>query len=82
LVDQVDKSRQRVVGTKETIKALEQKRVLQVFVAGDADEKVVRPVFFLCEENDIEPQHVDTMIQLGKMFGIKVKAATAATLKD
>ncbi len=80
--EQISKSRPKVVGTKQTIKALEDKEVFQVYIAGDADEKVIRPVVSLCENKNITPQHVDTMDQLGKMFGIKVKAATAAILED
>jgi len=82
LEDQISSSRHKVVGTKQTIKALEQGEVLQVFIAGDAEGKVIKPVINLCKKTNLEPQYVDTMGQLGKMFGIKVKAATAAILKD
>lgn len=71
-------ARRKVVGTKQTIKALEKGEVLQVFVARDAEEKVIRPVVSLCEANNIEPQFVDSMHELGRICGIKVKAATAA----
>ncbi len=73
-----NKARQRVVGTKQTIKALENGEVQKVFIARDAEERIIRPVVSLCEENNIETCYVDTMVQLGKLCGIKVKAATAA----
>ena len=76
--DQLSKARRKVVGTKETIKALEKGEALRVYIAGDADERVIRPVVSLCEAKNIEPQYVETMSELGKMCGIKVKAATAA----
>ncbi len=68
----------RVVGTKQTLKALEKGTANQVYIAKDAEEKVVKPVLGLCEENSIEPHFVESMTQLGKMCGIKVKAAVAA----
>jgi len=78
LEDQLSKARRKVVGTKETIKALEKGEALRVYIAGDAEEKVIRPVVSLCEAKNIEPHYVETMTELGKMCGIKVKAATAA----
>jgi len=78
LDDLLTQSRNKVVGTKQTIKALENCEVQQVFIARDAEEKVIRPVVSLCEANNIEPQYIETMQQLGKMCGIKVKAAVAA----
>ena len=74
----INNARHKVVGTKQTIKALEKGEVQLVFIARDAEEKVIRPVVCLCEANNIELQYVESMLQLGKMCGIKVKAAVAA----
>ncbi len=74
----INSARRKVVGTKQTIKALEKGEVQLVFIARDAEEKVVRPVVYLCEANNIDPLYVESMLQLGKMCGIKVKAAVAA----
>lgn len=76
--DVIGNARRKVVGTKQTLKALEKDEVIQLFIARDAEEKVTRPVLALCKEKDIDPQYVDTMVKLGKMCGIKVKAAVAA----
>jgi large subunit ribosomal protein L7A len=78
LEEVIGNARRKVVGTKQTLKALEKDEVIQLFIARDAEEKVTRPVLILCKEKDIEPQYVDTMLKLGKMCGIKVKAAVAA----
>ncbi len=76
--DLITNSRNKVVGTKQTIKALENDEVLKVYIARDADEKIVQPVIYLCEANNIELLYVESMQQLGKLCGIKVKAAAAA----
>jgi len=78
LEELINSARHKVVGTKQTIKALENGEVEKVFIARDAEERIIRPVVSLCEENNIEPLYVETMSQLGKLCGIKVKAATAA----
>ena len=78
----ISSARQKVVGAKQTIKALEKGEALHVFVAADAEDKVTRPVLQICETNGIKPHYVDTMQQLGKMCGIKVKAAVAAITEE
>ena len=80
--DLIKNARRKVVGTKQTIKALENGEVIRIFIARDADEKVVRPVLTLCETGNIEPHYIETMLQLGKMCGLKVKAAVAALTEE
>ena len=80
--DLIKNARRKVVGTKQTIKALENGEVIRIFIARDAEEKIVGPVLTLCKTGNIEPQYVETMLQLGKMCGIKVKAAVAAITEE
>ncbi len=79
--EQASENDQKVVGTKQTLKALEQGKAVRVFIASDADEKVIKPVLLKCRENNVELEYIETMLKLGKLFGIKVKAATAALLE-
>jgi large subunit ribosomal protein L7A len=74
----IKKAERKVVGTKQTLKALEKGEVSTVIIARDAEDKVIRPVLSLCEANNIEIHYVDSMVQLGRMCGIKVKAAVVA----
>ena len=69
------------VGTKQTLKALEQDKAVEVFVARDADPKVVAKVIQLCRLKGIRVNYVDTMAALGKTCGIEVGAAAAALCK-
>lgn len=78
LEELLNNARHKVVGTKQTLKALEKGEVKIIFIARDAEDKVIRPVLTLCEASTIELQYVDSMVQLGRMCGIKVKAAVAA----
>lgn len=67
-----------MVGSKQTLKALEKGEAQLVFIARDAEDKVTGPVLQICQTDGIEFYYVETMFKLGKMCGIKVKAAVAA----
>ncbi|MDW7667284.1 MAG: ribosomal L7Ae/L30e/S12e/Gadd45 family protein [Bacillota bacterium] len=70
-----------VIGKKQTQRALSKDEAASIYVAEDADKKVVNDIIEISNEKKIEVVYVDTMENLGKMFGIDVKAAVAATLK-
>ena len=75
-------ARRKVVGTKQTVKALENNEAMAVFIAKDAEDKVKQPILALCKEKEVEPCYFDTMVELGKACGIKVKAASAAIIEQ
>lgn len=70
-----------VVGVKQLKKALMAGRIQSAFLAKDADPAITEPVAALCDENTVPVVWVKTMTQLGKVCGIDVGAAAAATLK-
>lgn len=69
------------VGTKQTKLALEKGEAQKVFIADDADEKLVSPIVELCRELGIPLVSVDSMRELGKACGIQVGAAAAALIR-
>ncbi|MFC7442669.1 50S ribosomal protein L7ae-like protein [Laceyella putida] len=79
--EKVKQAESLTIGTKQTKKAIEQGRALEVVVADDADPQVIHPILTLCKDRGIYVIHVDSMKQLGKACGIDVGAATAAILK-
>jgi large subunit ribosomal protein L7A len=72
----------KVVGIKQSIKAIKSDEAKSVYVAQDADAKLVEPVIKLANENSLEVNYVNTMKDLGKLCGIDVGAAMAVLLKD
>ncbi|MFA7635198.1 MAG: ribosomal L7Ae/L30e/S12e/Gadd45 family protein [Bacillota bacterium] len=72
----------RVIGTKQTVRALERGCVSAVYVASDAEEHVIRDVKALCGKNGVPIVMIDTMEELGKVCGIDVGAASAAILHE
>ncbi len=70
----------KVVGMKQTIKALQKGIAKVVYIAEDADERVVRQVIELAKDQGLPVITVETMVQLGKECNIEVKTAIAATI--
>ena len=70
------------IGTKQTMKAVEQGIAVQVFVAQDADPRMVTRIVQLCEQRGVKLTQVDTMRNLGRTCGIEVGAAMAALVVD
>jgi len=71
----------KIVGTKQTIKAIEKGIARLVYIAEDADEHIVHQVMNLAEDQGLPLIKVETMVQLGKECNIKVKTATAAIIQ-
>jgi len=70
-------ARNKLVGTKQALKALEAGCAVVVYIAGDAEERLTAPLRRLAEQQGIECVDVATMHELGKVCGIEVGAAAA-----
>jgi large subunit ribosomal protein L7A len=75
------KNANRVIGIKQVTKAVNKGFVESVFLADDADERVLKPLEELCESKNIEVIKVSAMKDLGQACMIEVGAAAAAVLK-
>lgn len=75
------KTSKKTIGVKQTQKAVEANLAKVVFIARDAEERVIVDVKELCSKNSIEVIFADNMKQLGKACGIEVGASTACILK-
>jgi len=71
----------RVVGMRQTLKALQRDRVSKVFVASDVDDEILEEVISLAKEKNVPLEYVDSSAELGKACGIEVGASCAAILK-
>ncbi|WP_276358230.1 ribosomal L7Ae/L30e/S12e/Gadd45 family protein [Cohnella caldifontis] len=71
-----------VIGTKQTMKAVELGKAAEVMVAQDADPRMVARIVQLCSQRGVKLTRVDTMRSLGKTCGIDVGAAMAALVVD
>ena len=72
----------KVVGVKQSKKAIREGNAQTVFVADDAEQRVIRPIRDLCCELGVELSEVPTMVELGDAAGIDVCAAVVTLLKS
>ena len=72
----------KLVGLKQSIRAIEGGNAKKVFLASDADAKIRTQVSNACSKKNIEILSVPTMAELGKACGINIGAAVAVILCD
>lgn len=73
----------KVVGVKQTLKMMSNDINCKfVYIAKNAEKKVVQPVIDLAESKSFEIVYIDTMKELGKICDIDVGAAAALVLKS
>jgi|RifCSP13_1_1023834.scaffolds.fasta_scaffold618817_1 large subunit ribosomal protein L7A len=70
----------RAVGTNQTARAIARGLAAEVFVAADADRRIVEPVVRAATERGVGLIEVESMTALGRACGIAVGAAAAAVL--
>ncbi|WP_035292566.1 ribosomal L7Ae/L30e/S12e/Gadd45 family protein [Clostridium sp. KNHs214] len=70
------------VGTKQTLKAVKENQCERLYVAKDAESKLIQPLINLAKDKSLEIVYIDTMKELGRLCGIDVGAAVACTLKE
>lgn len=79
--EKVSQAKQVIVGTKQTLKALQAGQISELVVADDAEPRVVNKVKALAQKLDVPVTAVESMKKLGKACGIEVGAATVAIKK-
>ncbi|HWQ61059.1 MAG TPA: ribosomal L7Ae/L30e/S12e/Gadd45 family protein [Negativicutes bacterium] len=75
------KDARKVVGAKQTAKAVEKGQASLVFLAEDAESRVILPLREACFRAGVTVRTVPTMIELGKACGIEVGAAAVAVIR-
>lgn len=75
------KDTNKVVGTKQCLKAVQNDKAKVVFIAKDAEERVTNPVLQLAKEKQVQIEYVETMKELGALCNIEVKTAVAAIIE-
>ena len=73
-------SQEKVIGVKQSRKAVREGRAKRVYLACDADPAITEPVAESCRCAGIPVEAEHTMAQLGRACGIDVPTAAAALL--
>jgi len=75
------KSAKKTIGVKQVTKAVEKDLALAIYIARDAEQRLVEPLQTLCQQKNITVDTTPTMIELGKACSIEVGAAAVAVIK-
>lgn len=70
-----------IIGVKQTLKAIQNGEISEVFVADDAEQHITQKVAKTAHTLDIPCLRVDSKEKLGKACGIDVDASTVAIKK-
>ena len=73
---------QKVVGVKQTLKAIKNNQGKVLYIAKDADVNITDPILELAKVNSLQIIFVDTMKELGNLCDIDVASAAALLLED
>ncbi|QJW45037.1 50S ribosomal protein L7ae-like protein [bacterium BFN5] len=76
------KTAKKVIGVKQVTKAVTKGIAETVFVAADADKRVIQPLVEVCSRHNIAVEEVSSMVELGQACSIEVGAAAAAIVKQ
>ncbi|MFC4389214.1 50S ribosomal protein L7ae-like protein [Gracilibacillus marinus] len=69
---------EKIIGTKQVLKAIKNGEAKEVIIASDADHHITSKVSQVAKDHNIPLSYVDSMRKLGKTCGIDVGAATVA----
>ena len=72
----------KVVGVKQSRKAVQRGEARLVFLAEDADPQITEPIQELCQSAGIPVEQVPHMKDLGTACGIRLGCAVAAVLAE
>ncbi|MCD5406155.1 MAG: ribosomal L7Ae/L30e/S12e/Gadd45 family protein [Desulfotomaculum sp.] len=78
----LDTASQKTVGLKQTLKAVEKNQVKIVYIAQNADQRVVQPVVEICKNKNIPVVQVESMKSLGRACSIDVECAVASVVEE
>jgi large subunit ribosomal protein L7A len=82
VTQQLKDVKDKIVGLKQTLRAVQQGKIMMVYVANDADEFVLRKVAEACNQADVPVSKVNySQYELGRVCQIEVGAAVVALPK-
>lgn len=81
MLTKINKTNKRVVGTKQTLKAITNEEADKVYIAKDIDQHIKEQIFEASKKYNVSVVTVESKLKLGRVCGIDVSAACATVLK-
>ncbi|TCL54306.1 large subunit ribosomal protein L7A [Hydrogenispora ethanolica] len=81
-VQAIREAKEKVIGLKQTLRAIQQNKVSAVYIANDIEDFLVKRITDCCQENKIPLTAVDFgQKELGHLCQIEVGASVVALIK-
>jgi large subunit ribosomal protein L7A len=82
MVQAIKEAREKIVGLKQTLRAIQQDRVNAVYIADDVEDHILRKITGPCQEKEIPLITTDmSQKELGRFCQIEVGAAIIGIIK-
>lgn len=81
MLDELRNAEQKLVGSKQVLKAAKAGELKRVYLAKDADKGLFDKILAAAKEQEVDCVFISSKKELGEICGIEVKAACAALKK-
>ncbi|MCL6476827.1 MAG: ribosomal L7Ae/L30e/S12e/Gadd45 family protein [Peptococcaceae bacterium] len=81
-LDRLSRAHKKVIGSKQTLKAVDRNQAKVVYLAKNAEKHVTDPIIQACSGKSIPVIYVESMQVLGKACGIEVGCAATAVVEE
>jgi len=80
-MEELKAAAKKAVGTKAVLRALKAGEAVRVYVANDVDTFLYQKIVRAVEEAGMRPVRVESVKELGRVCGLTIGCAAAATLR-
>ncbi|MFZ5634534.1 MAG: ribosomal L7Ae/L30e/S12e/Gadd45 family protein [Bacillota bacterium] len=81
-LERLSRARKKVIGSKQTLKAIDRNQAKVVYLAKNAERHVTDPIIKACSGKSVPVVYVESMQALGKACGIEVGCAATAVVEE
>jgi large subunit ribosomal protein L7A len=83
IMQTIKEAKQKIIGLKQTLRAIQQDRVQTVYIADDIDEHIARQITEICRQKEISlvPANINQK-EMGRLCQIEVGAAVVSLVKQ
>ncbi|ALC87315.1 MULTISPECIES: ribosomal L7Ae/L30e/S12e/Gadd45 family protein [Bacillaceae] len=76
--EKVKQAKKTIIGTKQTVKAMKQGLVKEVYIALDVEERIIELAVAIAQETNVPIYYVESKVDLGKACGLRIGASVVA----
>lgn len=76
--EKVKQAKKTIIGTKQTVKAMQKGLVKEIYIALDVEERIIELARRTAQENNVLIHYVESKVDLGKACGLRLGASVVA----